>query len=301
MIGFLADAAKYGITEKTQKLLLSVSTGEIDVLLAPYKKESEPFGISTTKAVQTPLRSLIPVQPAYERGKVVPGYFNFDTVAHCGWADSGQYCKTLTGTDTYSGWIEERSLLNAANKWVEEGYEDIWKYLPFPFLAAHHDNGSEFLNWPLLHWCRDHGIAITRSRAYKKNDNCFAEQKNFDAVRKTVGYFRYDTPEERDALAEVYRCLCPLYNYWWPSFKLLDRVKLGNGRYKKVYEKRPQTPYQRLLDCPSLSDEVKDTLRMRKAWQNPVDLAERLRKAVAKLLKLNEEKNRLKQTLPLVM
>jgi len=46
---------------------------------------------------------------------------------------------------------------------------------------------------------------------YHKNDNCYAEQKNYDAVRKTVGYFRFDTAEECAALAEVYLWLCPLY------------------------------------------------------------------------------------------
>jgi hypothetical protein len=56
---------------------------------------------------------------------------------------------------------------------------------------------------------------MTRSRPYKKNDNAptglasFAEQKNFDVVRKNTGYFRYDTREEADALSEVYRFLCP--------------------------------------------------------------------------------------------
>jgi len=38
-----------------------------------------------------------------------------------------------------------------------------------------------------------------------KNDNCYAEQKNYDAVRKVVGYFRFDTPEECATLEEVYR------------------------------------------------------------------------------------------------
>jgi hypothetical protein len=298
MIEFLAAEPKYGITAGIKGLLLSVSAAEIDILLAPAKKMAKPFGISTTKTAQTPLRSLIPVLVHYKQGLVIPGYFNFDTVAHCGWTTAGEYCKTLTGTDTYSGWIEERSLLNTANKWVKEAYQDIWENLPFAFLAAHHDNGSEFINWPLYHWCQDHHIEVTRSRAYKKNDNCFAEQKNFDAVRKTVGYARFDTQEECDALAAVYRSLCPLYNYWWPSFKLIDRIKQADGQYKKVYEKEPKTPYQRLLDCPSLSDDVKDRLKVRKSWQNPVDLASRLNKAVQRLLQINAEKDSLK-VLPL--
>jgi hypothetical protein len=29
-------------------------------------------------------------------------------------------------------------------------------------------------------------------------------------MRKTVGYFRFDTPAEQEALAEVYQYLCPL-------------------------------------------------------------------------------------------
>jgi hypothetical protein len=41
---------------------------------------------------------------------------------------------------------------------------------------------------------------------------CYVKQKNYDAVRKTAGYYRFATPEEHTALAEVYRFLCPLYN-----------------------------------------------------------------------------------------
>jgi hypothetical protein len=54
---------------------------------------------------------------------------------------------------------------------------------------------------------------------YRKNDNCFAEQKNYDAVRKTAGYFRFDSPAEQEAPVEVYTDLCPPYNYRDPSFK----------------------------------------------------------------------------------
>ncbi|MDR0628751.1 MAG: hypothetical protein LBG24_03760 [Treponema sp.] len=58
-------------------------------------------------------------------------------------------------------------------------------------------------------------------------------------MRKMVGYFRVDTPEE--TLGEVYQFLCPLYNDWYPSFKLPSKEKQADGRYKKVYEKEPQT------------------------------------------------------------
>ena len=77
--------------------------------------------------------------------------------------------------------------------------------------------GSRFaprrlINKPLLTRRPERHIRATRSRPYRKNDNYFVEQKNYDAIRKTVRYFRFDTRGEREALAEVYRYLCPLYN-----------------------------------------------------------------------------------------
>jgi hypothetical protein len=53
-------------------------------------------------------------------------------------------------------------------------------------------------------------------------------------LRKTAGYFRFDTPGECAALAEVYRFLCPLYNYWNPSFKLVPKGKQAGGGYRKT-------------------------------------------------------------------
>jgi hypothetical protein len=71
-----------------------------------------------------------------DRKTVTPGHFAFDTAAHCGGPASGQYCKTLTGTDVSSGWVEERPLLNTANRWVQEAFADIGAGLPFPLKGA---------------------------------------------------------------------------------------------------------------------------------------------------------------------
>jgi hypothetical protein len=103
---------------------------------------------------------------------VRPGDVAFDTVAHCGASASGQFCKTLTGTSRYSGWVEERSPLNGANKWVAEAMEDIRASLPFPLTGGHYDNGMEFINKPLLEWCLAKHIKARGNRPYHKNDNC---------------------------------------------------------------------------------------------------------------------------------
>lgn len=39
----------------------------------------------------------------------------------------GQYISTLTLTDVYSGWTENRALLNKAQRWVKEAAEDVKK------------------------------------------------------------------------------------------------------------------------------------------------------------------------------
>jgi hypothetical protein len=298
MIDFLIKSVEpcYGITEEIRKLLLEVSAAQADIVLKPARKALEIKGVSTTRTVQTPLRSQIPVRTHFNRDTVKPGMFAFDTVAHCGGSARGQYCKTLTGTDVYSGWIEERSLLNSANIWVKKAIADIEVGLPFQMIGAHYDNGMEFINEPLLTWCIQRHIQASRSRPYRKNDNCYAEQKNYDAVRKTVGYFRFDTPEECAALAEVYRWLCPLYNYWMPSFRLVSKDKQADGRYRKVYEKMPKTPFQRLIESPDVSLEHKEELLRLRALQNPVELNRCLNNAVDYLLKINREKYKVETT-----
>ena len=45
------------------------------------------------------------------------------------------------------------------------------------------DNDSAFINETLVDFCRDRTIELTRSRAYKKNDQAWIEQKNGSVVQ----------------------------------------------------------------------------------------------------------------------
>jgi hypothetical protein len=91
------------------------------------------------------------------------------------------------------------------------------------------------------------------------------------------------------------RWLCPLYNYRMPSFRLIAKEKQADGRCKKVYEKKPGTPYERLMESPDVSPECKAELQRRKTTYNPVELDRCLNKAVERLLKINREKEKVKQ------
>ena len=74
--------------------------------------------------------------------------------------------------------------------------KEVRERFPFPIKGLDSDNGSEFINAHLLNYCEQEHITFTRARPYRKNDNCFVEQKNYSVVRRAVGYLRYDTDEE---------------------------------------------------------------------------------------------------------
>jgi hypothetical protein len=269
-----------------QTLLKSVSPATIDRKLKKAKQRYRLKGLSTTKP-GTLLKSQIPVRVCFDRDEKRPGFFETATVSHCGARAQGQFCQTLSLTDVGSGWTEERALLNNAHRWVKEQIEHTRDDLPFPMLGLDGDNGGEFINHQLLDWCIQNNIKFTRSRPYHKNDNCFVEQKNGDVVRKTVGYARFEGQDAFNALSDVYRYLNPLLNYFYPALRLIAKDKLPSGRYKKIYEKEPKTPYQRLLESAYVSDECKEELRQRKTALNPVQLKRALDEARDRLLKLS--------------
>jgi hypothetical protein len=70
-------------------------------------------------------------------------------------------CRTLTLTDVYSGWTEERALRNNAHRWVKENVAAVRAGLPFPLLGIDSDNGGEFINHQLLAFCDEHHISAT--------------------------------------------------------------------------------------------------------------------------------------------
>jgi len=284
IIDFLVS--EFGLDEQTRALLCSVSPATIDRKLKKAKERCRIKGISTTKPGSL-LKSQIPVRVCFNRDERTPGYFELDTVSHCGANAKGQFCQTLTITDVGSGWTEVCALLNNAQRWVKERVAHTRDALPFPMLGIDSDNGSEFINHQLLDWCVQNGIKFTRGRPYHKNDNCFVEQKNGDVVRKTVGYARFEGQNAVDALSDVYRHLNPLLNYFYPTLRLIAKEKLPSGRYKKIYEKDPKPPCQRLLESPGLSEACKAELRRRRAALNPVELKRGMDEARDRLLKLS--------------
>lgn len=225
---------------------MTISAATIDRLLKPEKKKHQIKGRSHTKP-GTLLKHQIPIRTFSEWNEQKPGFVEIDLVGHDGGNSSGEFAQTLTVTDVCTGWTDMQAVKNKAQCWVFEALKDIRDRLPFDLLGIDSDNGGEFINDQLYRYCIQEKITFTRARSYRKNDNCFVEQKNYSVIRRAVGYMRHDTPEELHLLNELYWHLRLYSNHFHPVMKLLEKTRVGS-KVKKKYDK-PQ-PVRELWHRP---------------------------------------------------
>ena len=262
--------------------LLSISASTADRLLSGERKKFELKSRSKTRPGSL-LKHQIPIRTFSEWDDCRPGFLEMDLVGHDGGNPSGDFCQSLDATDVATAWTEVRAVKNKAQKWVFAALEDISEALPFPLLGVDSDNGSEFINAELKRYCEAEGVTFTRSRPYRKNDSCFVEQKNYTAVRRNVGYMRYDTDEELETLNRLYSVLCPYINFFLPSMKLVEKERVGSKVTKRYDE--PKTPYARALTSPEVDDLVKRKLRRQYKRLNPAQLKREILELQDKLYK----------------
>jgi hypothetical protein len=177
----------------------------------------------------------------------MPGHLEIDLVHHCGAHPSGQYVHTLQATDVATGWSECVAILGRSYLVIQDGFQRLEQRLPFPILEVHPDNGSEFLNDPLLRFWRQRAtpLDLSRSRPYAKNDNRFVEENNLSLVRAYLGYERLDTVEHTRLLNQLYDQLWLYHNFFQPVMRLQEK-NFDKGCCKRVYDPaRP--PLDRLL------------------------------------------------------
>jgi hypothetical protein len=267
--------------------LLAVSAATIDRMLAPERRRLQVKGRSGTKPGSI-LKRQIPIRTFADWDEGVPGFCEVDLVAHDGGNPGGDFCQTLDLTCINTGWTEMRAVRNKAQMWVFEALVDIRSTLPFPLLGLDSDNGSEFINDQLYRYCVQEEITFTRSRPYRKNDNCFVEQKNWPTVRQQVGYARYDTPEELACLEELYRHLRLYVNFFQPQMKLVSKTRQG-ARVTKRYDPA-RTPYRRVLASPAVPQEAKDALTQTYLSLNPAELKRAIAALQHRLMALGKTK-----------
>lgn len=285
LIAALQRHAELALDPSTKALLCSISPATADRLLRKVKEQPLPRGLSTTKP-GTLLRHQIPVRTFADWDEARPGFMEADLVAHGGESAHGEYLHTLTLTDVCTGWTEPLALLNRSQKGVSFAIDTARKLLPFALVGLDSDNGSEFINHDLLRYCQAHQITFTRSRPYKKNDQCHVEQKNWSVVRRQIGYARYEGEKAQRLLEAVYQPLRLYLNFFQPSLKLVSKQRQG-ARLSKHYDKA-KTPYQRLREAKILTPEQEAVLQSQYESLNPVELLRRIRRAQYALWNLPE-------------
>src|SRR3974390_1288520 len=236
------------------------------------------------------LRHQVPIQgEVWQEGRV--GFLEADSVAHCGGSLAGNFIWSLTYTDLASSWTEGRAVWNKGSNGVLERTREVEQSLPFAIRGFDFDNGSEWLNWTLIHYLqvRARPIGLTRSRPYHKDDNAHVEQKNWMWPRQLLGYGRLADPALVEPINTLYKqAWGPLHNFFLPSMKLLKKWRQGS-RWVRRHD-RPQTAYERLLASQQLS--TKERRRLQEYFQSldPFELAQQVERHLKPILRLANQR-----------
>jgi len=253
--------------------VLAASAATLDRLLRPTRVAVA--GQRARRRTMSSVQRNVPVRTFAEWEDPTPGDMEADLVSHGGESAAGSFAHTLTLTDVASGWTECVALVVCDGALVVAALEHLRTSMPFPLRGFDTDNGGEFLNETVAAYCHKHGIPCTRSRPYHKNDQAWVEQKNGSVVRRLVGYRRLEGLAAAAALARPYAASRLFVNFFQPSFKLASKTRVG-ARVHKTYH-APETPYAKLLAFASVSDEMKERLRVVAAQLDPLRLLEEIR------------------------
>ena len=292
MLPVLLKTPEFACADEVWKKLERISAATIDRVLKPEKAKGKVKGRSYTQPGRF-LAHKIPILRSCDEKVPSPGYVQIDLVSHDGGIIGGDFSFTLNVTDVDSGWTEPVAVRNKAQKWVFEGLLGVRRRFPVAFLGIHSDNGGEFINDHLYRYCKSEEIKFTRSREYRKNDNCHVEQKNYSVVRRYVGYLRHDSDEEVGLLNQLYGEVRLLVNFFLPSMKLEEKIRVGSKVTRKYGE--PKTPCLRLLESSLVDEEAKMSLRKEFENLNPVLIQRSIQQLQEKLYKLARLKSSVKK------
>ena len=260
--------------------LVSVSAATIDRLLVDVKAAAA-GGRRRRVGFYSAVRREVPIRTFNDWGDPPPGFCEIDMVAHGGTSVAGSFIQTLTMTDIATGWTECMPLVARDGSLVVEAMTRAQSLFPWLIRGADFDNDSAFMNDVVVPWCRSQKIEVTRSRAYKKNDQAFVEQKNGAVVRRLVGYGRFDGVETARVMARLYASARLHVNYFQPSFKLKEKRREGAKVIKRYH--LPATPYARALAHPKLPKAIKRRLRETYRTLDPVLLLAEMRRCQEEL------------------
>lgn len=274
-----------------REALVSMSAATIDRQLRNWRKR---LGRQPRRpaSAATGLKAEIPIRTWSEWKDPEPGSVQADLVLHCGESTEGFFLATLTVIDVATGWTELEPVWGTGMSRTGAAVHEAARRLPFTLRELHADNGGEFINHALFDWCRRRGVRFTRGRAYQKNDQAYVEQRNWLAVRRSVGHDRYSSRSALAALSRLYALTRLQLNFWRPVRKVVGKERHG-ARLRKLYD-APRTPYQRLLESGVLEEAAARRLQEQFLAINPAELQRRIELTLRALWACTERAERRK-------
>jgi hypothetical protein len=194
--------------------LTTMSAATIDRALRDVKAASR---VPRRRGVAgTALRRSVSIRTFGDWGDPAPGHIEADLVSHSGPVAKGSFAWTFTLTDIATGRTECAPLLVREQTVLVAVLDELRKLMPFELLEFDTDNDSVFINETVRDYCASSGIAFTRCRPYRKNDQAWVEQKNGSVVRRLVGYRRFEGLEAAATLATLYAAARLFENFFQP-------------------------------------------------------------------------------------
>ncbi len=259
-----------------------MSASTIERVLKNEKAQLRRRSNTGTQRAKGKMQTMIPIRNLGFK-PVGPGHCEIDCVAHCGGNLSGSHIWTLTVTDIFTGYTECEALEHKTGLEVMLALHRIENRLPFKVIALYMDNGSEFLNADVHKRFslekekikREQIIELFRSRPYKKNDQCYVEQKNYTHVRELFGYDRLSGKLMVSLMNSVYRNeWSKLSNYFHPQIRLKSKERNGAKVTRKFH--KPVTPFENLK--AHLTNEAALKIQTEIDALNPFELVKKLKR-----------------------
>ena len=179
-----------------------------------------------------------------------PGYLRVDTV-HQGDQDGVKGLYHINAVNCVTQYEAVATCERISEAYLIPVLEALLQSFPFVILGFHSDNGSEFINGPVVKLLNKLLIEEhTKSRSRHSNDNAQAESKNGAIVRKHLGYSHI--PQRFAALVNAFdrEHLNPYVNFHRPCL-FAETITDAKGRQRKRYPyKLMMTPYEKLKSLP---------------------------------------------------
>ncbi|RMF43811.1 MAG: transposase [Anaerolineae bacterium] len=245
------DLARHGhlhLNEALIEALEVISASTVHRIVGPVLRKPQRLGSPRKPGRRRPRQHSVPIR-TLPNSTERPGCLEADTVQHSGPEASGQYAYSLCLTNVATGWVGTQATLGNSGLVMEDAFRGVLYHLPFLVQEIHSDNGSEFLNQIVVSSLQEQGISLSRSRPYHKNDNRFVEENNNSHIRAYIGYARFDTLAQVEALNTVYRLLNLYHNFFLPVMRTIRDA--AGQKHTTV-----NTPWQRLKDSGVLDDEA---------------------------------------------